>query len=292
MQKERRAQSLVKLDYDFYDDVNAYIQKMQEELYREIAKDPFSSNSILLNEQFKDICSMYKKIFEERMEKILKRAYVDLIGGTMDTKLLLKEEKIIYEGIMRILKESKEKILGRIEKNPQVKRYNQISTDGFILNADSKNESFNQSASSSDNLPNKHHETSPLSDEKEVKIADTTQISKDLKEDTAVISMQSLVDDEKTHTDEAENARKKAEIEEKEDEVIFTKSRDKSRSLENIDKEISIIILKEDLGSFVCPDDAKSYHLRAKDVATFSKTTAEILKRSGKVIEIKRELWS
>jgi|GEM_PF-2606054 len=374
MQKESRSTKFVKLDFDFYHDVNLYIQKMHEELYREIAKDPFSPKSKILNEEYHETCSMYKKIFENRTNKILKRAYVSFVGNSKDTNSLLKEEIIIYERIMQILEDWKEEILGSIEKNPiVVKKDNSISSDKTIPETTSgletKKEPSTTSKSSdisADISSSPSHIISPIeetpirddnkdkSEDGETKFVNSSPLTlidnnQNSKEDaqnnnvkshnsedlqnsskeprhvsSSVLSPKGVegsnypIDSEEEKPidydnndyvdddDNKETAEKKDEIEEKEDETIFGKSKyindeikrkdettkPQNKHLENVDNEISILFAMEDLCCFVCPENGKNCHFRAKDVGTLSKTTAELLKRSGKVYEIRRVLWT
>ncbi len=344
-QKERRAPSLVKLDYDFYDDFSVYIENLRAELDRENAINPVSVEAMILNDEFRNVNTMYKEICEHRVLKILKLAHLSFMGLVADTKSLARQEKALHEEIVQYLTTWKEDMLKAIEKPSQAQKSAQVASTVISIpepikvglspteksqepraNADDAQAKTEHAPPPSNafeekkNVPaitnvNASAHTSPAtaipSPENAAKtipnapIATKPQPSNETMKQTqpkptAAIAPAGGMHDDEREVDDEETARKRASVENKEDALIFGPSKSiNTPSVESahdakrpINTDTTILLVVDDLGGFVSPDDAVSYHLRAKDVITFSNATADILKRSGKVVELKCELWA
>jgi DNA replication initiation complex subunit (GINS family) len=111
MEKIRKNRALTKIDNDFYSDLTNYLNGLQKLFGEEYTINPTSPKTILLRDELNKAKNLSENIFETREEKIVTAALSTIKGGKPDLDLMVKEEKMLYNSLLKLLKESRKEML-------------------------------------------------------------------------------------------------------------------------------------------------------------------------------------
>jgi len=120
LRREKTRQEIQKLDDNFFDDIKKYIENKSS-----ILKDLKTKSSIFAQKEIEktekeliNIKKIVKDIYEKRESKITQLALSSAITNKMqDISGLLHQEKTIFDGLIKFLKESREGLLKRTRKH-------------------------------------------------------------------------------------------------------------------------------------------------------------------------------
>ena len=125
LRREKTRQEIQKLDDNFFDDIKKYIENKSS-----ILKDLKTKSSIFAQKEIEktekeliNIKKIVKDIYEKRESKITQLALSSAITNKMqDISGLLHQEKTIFDGLIKFLKESREGLLRDLleEDKPKV----------------------------------------------------------------------------------------------------------------------------------------------------------------------------
>ena len=132
LRREKTRQEIQKLDDNFFDDIKKYIENKSS-----ILKDLKTKSSIFAQKEIEktekeliNIKKIVKDIYEKRESKITQFALSSAITNKMqDISGLLHQEKTIFDGLIKFLKESREGLLRDLleEDKPKVIKSEQES---------------------------------------------------------------------------------------------------------------------------------------------------------------------
>jgi|SRR3989344_1699273 len=132
LRREKTRQEIQKLDDNFFDDIKKYIENKSS-----ILKDLKTKSSIFAQKEIEktekeliNIKKIVKDIYEKRESKITQLALSSAITNKMqDISGLLHQEKTIFDGLIKFLKESREGLLRDLleEDKPKVIKSEQES---------------------------------------------------------------------------------------------------------------------------------------------------------------------
>jgi DNA replication initiation complex subunit (GINS family) len=132
LRREKSRQELQKLDNNFFDDINKYIRDKKA-----ILEDLKSKSSIFAKKEIEktekelvNIKKIVKEIYDKRESKILQLALSSAVTNkAQDSSNLLNEEKLIFDNLIRFLKESRESLLNDLldDEKPKVIKSEQES---------------------------------------------------------------------------------------------------------------------------------------------------------------------
>lgn len=108
--EETGKNTLTKLEMDFYVKLNGYIEDLRSRTDEELAKDPHSSKAILLQNELRKISQKRDQIYRTRERKIALMAPAHVGGTDVDTKVLTKNEKVLFEKLVDDLKDAREEV--------------------------------------------------------------------------------------------------------------------------------------------------------------------------------------
>ena len=106
--QENRSPQLTKVDPALYDRMSAYIKSIRKESEREIAMNPGSHASMMLNDQLKKAIDKAKRVYELRTRKIALVALRKVSGDNPDTSNLTPDEIVLYSSITSVLSAHKD----------------------------------------------------------------------------------------------------------------------------------------------------------------------------------------
>ncbi|TET89478.1 MAG: DNA replication complex GINS family protein [Methanomassiliicoccales archaeon] len=108
--EETGKNTLTKLEMDFYVKLNGYIEDLRSRTDEELAIDPHSSKAILLQNELRKISQKRDQIYRTRERKIALMASARVGGTDVDTKVLTKNEKVLFEKLVDDLKDAREEV--------------------------------------------------------------------------------------------------------------------------------------------------------------------------------------
>lgn len=121
MEKIRKNRALTKIDNDFYRNLTNYLNRLQKSFEEEYKINPTSPKTILLRDELNRAKNLSENIFEIREEKIVMASISTIKGGNPDLGPMVKEEKTLYNSLLKLLKESREEILSIENKREEKK---------------------------------------------------------------------------------------------------------------------------------------------------------------------------
>lgn len=101
--QENRSPQLTKVDPALYDRISAYIKGIRKESEREIAMNPGSHASMMLNDQLKKAIDKAKRVYELRTRKIALIALRKVSGDNPDTANLTPDELVLFSSMTSVL---------------------------------------------------------------------------------------------------------------------------------------------------------------------------------------------
>ena len=101
--QENRSPQLTKVDPALYDRISAYIKSVRKESEREIAMNPGSHASMMLNDQLKKAIDKAKRVYELRTRKIALIALRKVSGDNPDTANLTPDELVLFSSLTSVL---------------------------------------------------------------------------------------------------------------------------------------------------------------------------------------------
>ncbi len=101
--EENKSSQLVKVDPALYDRIGQYIKSLRKESEREIAMNPMSQASMMLNDQLKKAIDKAKRVYELRQRKISLLALRKVAGDNPDTVSLTPDELVLFSSLVSVL---------------------------------------------------------------------------------------------------------------------------------------------------------------------------------------------
>ena len=101
--QEYRSPQLVKVDASLYEKMNRYIRSLRKESERELAINPSSQASMMINDQLKKANEKAKRVYELRQRKISLLALRKVAGDNPETSNLTPDELVLYSSLISVL---------------------------------------------------------------------------------------------------------------------------------------------------------------------------------------------
>ncbi len=101
--RENGSSQLAKVDPALYDKIGAYIKALRKESERELAMNPMSQASMMLNDQLKKAIERSKRVYELRQRKIALMAHRKVAGDDPDTGNLTPDELVLFTNLTSVL---------------------------------------------------------------------------------------------------------------------------------------------------------------------------------------------
>jgi DNA replication initiation complex subunit (GINS family) len=101
--QENKSSQLTKVDPSLYERIGTYIKTIRKESEREIAMNPMSQASMMLNDQLKKAIDKAKRVYELRQRKISLLALRKVAGDNPDTGNLTPDELVLFSSLTSVL---------------------------------------------------------------------------------------------------------------------------------------------------------------------------------------------
>lgn len=101
--QENKSPQLTKVDASLYEDISEYIKSIRKENEREIAMNPSSHASMMLNDQLKKAIDKAKRVYELRQRKIALLALRKVAGDNPSTDNLTPDELVLFSSLTSVL---------------------------------------------------------------------------------------------------------------------------------------------------------------------------------------------
>jgi DNA replication initiation complex subunit (GINS family) len=101
--QENKSSQLIKVDPALYDKIGDFIKSLRKESERELAMNPMSQASMMLNDQLKKSMDKAKRVYELRQRKISLLALRKVAGDNPDTTNLTPDELVLFSSLTSVL---------------------------------------------------------------------------------------------------------------------------------------------------------------------------------------------
>jgi len=120
-QMEKNSPVLTELKSDFYNDLSEYLENLNNRLKNESS----SQKQILLKDEIQNTKKIAINIYEQREKKILLAAVSKVRGGNPDLKNMINMEKNLFDSIIDLMQNSRNRVL---ENKTKEKKLNNTKT--------------------------------------------------------------------------------------------------------------------------------------------------------------------
>ncbi|MGA7923499.1 MAG: hypothetical protein WCA77_05940 [Thermoplasmata archaeon] len=102
---EGSVRGLAKLPPDFYPATQTYLAELRRTFETELRENPSGRKGDMARQTYQRAGQVARDIVEARMAKLLSAAFTMTAGGSRDTPNALTEERTLFDGLVRLLKE-------------------------------------------------------------------------------------------------------------------------------------------------------------------------------------------
>lgn len=117
--EETNRSTLTKLEADFYDKMNAYLEDLKSRANKEISKDAHSSKAVMLQDEVRKVNQKRDQIYRARERKIVLMASSRVGGTDVDIKVLTRNEKALFELLVENLRGARSEIFAGEKPAPK-----------------------------------------------------------------------------------------------------------------------------------------------------------------------------
>ncbi len=117
--EETNRSPLTKLEADFYDRMNAYLEDLKSRANKEISKDAHSSKAVMLQDEVRKVNQKRDQIYRARERKIVLMASSRVGGTDVDIKVLTRNEKALFELLVENLRGARTEIFAGEKPAPK-----------------------------------------------------------------------------------------------------------------------------------------------------------------------------
>ena len=111
--KERSTVALSKMDHRFYEAFDQVLRELRDEYQKEHAVNPATPKVLILQDELANLQRVRDDIYDLRERKIVAAAVIAARGGNPDRSLLTKEEDVLFEEVLRTLRDARRNLLRR-----------------------------------------------------------------------------------------------------------------------------------------------------------------------------------
>ncbi len=127
--EETGKSTLTKLEADFYEKMKEYYEDLKSRANKELSNDPHSSKAVLLQDEFRKVKQKRDQIYRARERKIVIMASAKVGGTEVDTNVLAKGEKVLFDRLVEELKGAREQIFRGSAPSPKMKEKPKSKTE-------------------------------------------------------------------------------------------------------------------------------------------------------------------
>jgi DNA replication initiation complex subunit (GINS family) len=131
--EERKSKTLTKLPLKFYQRLVNYLDELKRIYVEERSKDPMSSKSMMLEDEYTKAKKRTSQIYEHRERKTVLLALSAANGGNPDAKLMTAEERNAFNTLVETLSKNREYLMLKKENDT-------CSTSSFLASGQNKSE--------------------------------------------------------------------------------------------------------------------------------------------------------
>lgn len=111
--RERSATALTKMDGHFYEGFDHHLKELREEYQREHALNPATPKVLILQDELMNLQRVRDDIYDLREKKIVTAAVIAARGGNPDRSNMTKEEDLLFDEVLRVLRDARRNLLRR-----------------------------------------------------------------------------------------------------------------------------------------------------------------------------------
>ena len=111
--RERGATALTKMDGHFYEAFDRHLKQLREDYTREHAVNPATPKVLILQDELMNLQRVRDDIYDLREKKIMTAAVIAARGGNPDRGNMTKEEEILFDEVLRVLRDARRNLLRR-----------------------------------------------------------------------------------------------------------------------------------------------------------------------------------
>lgn len=109
--RERASTILSKLDETFYDSFDAHLRTLHETYQREQKVNPAAAKVLILLDELTNLQRIRDDLYDLRERKVVTAAVIAARDGKPDHANMTRGEKVLFDGILRVLREARANLL-------------------------------------------------------------------------------------------------------------------------------------------------------------------------------------
>lgn len=111
--KERSSSALSKMDGRFYESFDLKLRELRTDYEKEHAANPATPKVLILQDELMNLQRVRDDIYDLRERKLVTSAVIAARGGNPDRNLMTKEEELLFEEFLRVLRDARRNLLRR-----------------------------------------------------------------------------------------------------------------------------------------------------------------------------------
>ena len=111
--KERSTTALAKMDDHFYEAFDGVLRELREQYAKEHAANPATPKVLILQDELMNLQRVRDDIYDLRERKLVTAAVIAARGGNPDRNAMTKEEEVLFEELLRVLRDARRNLLRR-----------------------------------------------------------------------------------------------------------------------------------------------------------------------------------
>lgn len=112
-QRERATVALTKMDGNFYELFDRHLRELVAEYQKEHALNPATPKVLILQDEMSNLQRVRDDLYDLREKKIVTAALIAARGGNPDRSNMTKEEDLLFEEMLRVLRDARRNLLLR-----------------------------------------------------------------------------------------------------------------------------------------------------------------------------------
>lgn len=119
--KERSATALSRMEDRFYEAFDEVLRELRDQYAKEHTANPATPKVLILQDELMNLQRVREDIYDLRERKIVTAAVIAARGGNPDRNAMTKEEDILFEEVLRVLRDARRNLLRRGQPKEPVK---------------------------------------------------------------------------------------------------------------------------------------------------------------------------
>ena len=111
--RERASAALTRMEGHFYEAFDRHLRQLREEYQKEHALNPATPKVLILQDELMNLQRVRDDLYDLREKKMVTAALIAARGGNPDRANMTKEEEVLFDEVLRVLRDARRNLLRR-----------------------------------------------------------------------------------------------------------------------------------------------------------------------------------